>query len=241
MRKVLGTFLEFAGFTKTEIETVLGLLSGHLAVELAITVVVLLLTVAVPILIARPLADMFDRRARARDRAERVVDTTLAAYQEIFTTWKAMIEAFGSDTQTLKVLVGRMSKDPFFFPLFTFDDSDPAIYENYVTKDIAIFPSNLIGSTIDFYQSSQFFLAYLKDSRSEQVQKLPLERKIGFLKNVYSTGYEYIVTGCEALTLYEPWVDECRVGTLASMSWLAEIGDLKSAIDADGVDQLVGL
>lgn len=230
MHKIIGTVLELLGFEKADAETVIKLLAAHLTAEVALTVAILLLTVAAPILVTRPLADVFDRRAKARDRAERVTDITLAAYHEMFMAWKAMIESFGSDTALLDALLQRMSREPDYFPLYTFDDSNPEVFENYVKKDIAIFPSSLIGVTIEFYQSSQFFLAYLKDSRSDQVQKLSVERKKVFIRNVHSTAYEHMAVCCDALAVYEPWVTRCRTGALPDMSWLAGIEEIKNEL-----------
>lgn len=234
MQKIIGTVLEFLGLDKSDVQTVLHALASHLSAEAALTVVILLLTVALPIIITRPLADVFDRRAKSRDRAERVSDVTLAAYHEMLIALKAMLESFGSDTRQLNAVLERMAIEWAYFPFYTFDDSEMIVYENYVKKDIAIFPSSLIGATIEFYQASLFFVAYLKDCRNESIQNLPIDRKMAFVRNVHSTAYEYVATCCDTLEMYEVWLAKCQPAALANLRWLTEMEGLQAQIAGFG-------
>ena len=239
MRKVLETILELFGLDKPESTWLLDLLARHMTLYALITLVVLLLTVAVPIIVTRPIADRFDRRAKARERQERVQDVTLAVYHEIFFSMKAALGSFAGDKATLDDIVRKMSADTSYFPHWTFDDSEPFVYDNYVKKDIAIFPSELIGTTVEFYGLAQFYLAYLKDTRAEMVLNLPPHRKINFIKTLFSSAFEYIETCSTVLIAYEQWISTSKAGALSDLDWLMEkkLTDESGVIGEDGVIQ----
>jgi len=209
VRKIWSTLLEALGFSKVEADTFTDLLAKHLTLEVFLTLIILALTVALPILISRPLADRFDRNAKTKDRQERVEDITLAAYHEIFLAWIAMIEAFGIPDMA-EAIVKRIQSEVTYFPLYTFDPSEPTVFENYVKKDIAIFPTELIRATISYYDSLQFFTAYLVDSRTDRVAGLTESRKIAFVRDLYSTAYQHMATGCASLIAYEDYVEKLR-------------------------------
>lgn len=240
MRKILETLLEPFGLNKAEIGWLADLLSRHLTLYTLITCVLLLLFIAIPIVITRPIADRFDRRAKARERQERVRDITIAAYYEMAISLKAMVGTFDGDQSVVDTFAQKIRMDTSYFPLWTFDDSELPVYENYVKKDIAIFPSELIGTTVEFYQASQYFLAYLKDARSEAVLRLSTDRKVGFVKNVYSAAFEYIEACCTALIKYEAWI--AKPTDLSDLAWLPEkaINDAAGTIGSGDLTTLEG-
>lgn len=237
MRKIVETILELFGFDKFESALFVELLARHLTIYALITFIVLLLTVALPIIVTRPIADRFDRRAKARERQERVQDVTLAVYHEVFFSMKAALGSFAGDKATLDGIVEKMSADTSYFPHWTFDDSEPFVYENYVKKDIAIFPSELIGETVELYGLAQFYLAYLKDTRAEMVLNLPPHRKISFVKTLFSSAFEYIETCSTVLIAYEQWISTSKAGALSDLDWLMEkkLTDESGVIGEDGV------
>ena len=240
MRKIVETILELFGFDKFESGLFVELLARHLTIYALITFIVLLLTVALPIIVTRPIADRFDRRAKARERQERVQDVTLAVYHEVFFSMKAALGSFAGDKATLDDIVRKMSADTSYFPHWTFDDSEPFVYENYVKKDIAIFPSELIGTTVEFYGLAQFYLAYLKDTRAEMVLNLPPHRKINFIKTLFSSAFEYIETCSTVLVAYEHWISTSKAGALSDLDWLVEkkLTDESGIIGEDGLTEL---
>src|ERR1044072_2925984 len=115
MRKGLETILELFGLDKPESTWLLDLLARHMTLYALITLVVLLLTVAVPIIVTRPIADRFDRRAKARERQERVQDVPRAGYQQVFFAKKRALVPFAGDRATLDDIVRKMSADTSYF------------------------------------------------------------------------------------------------------------------------------
>jgi hypothetical protein len=242
MEKIWKNLLELLGFSSTDITALLAILSKNLTASAFLTIIILLITIAVPILITRPIADLFDRRAKRNERNDRVRDVTIAAYHEIFSEFRGMIEAFAKAEGEVQEFEKRMEEDPKYFPFWTFNENDLFVFESYVKEDIAIYPSTLIGPTVEVYRSAGSLMAYMKDCRSEAIEKLPVWQKVQFLKNVYDAAYEHIVICCSTLAAYETWQYRSRMQDYADMSWLmkmsefdfSKLADLHEALDDDG-------
>jgi len=230
MRKILETILSIFDWSKADIDLMHDLLSRHLTVYAAFTVGVLFLTVLVPILFTRPIADWFDRRAKANARDERTQDVVLACYHEMAQDIKAALVTF--DLPMLESILKKMRMEQNYFPLWTFSEEQLYLFDRNIKEDVTILPSNLIGHTLEFYQTAFDVMAYYKGSQLETTKALPLDRRIAFLQNMYDTALEHLQIGCKAIYCYEQWLYERGLhkkgaGYQADFGWLKSFSEIR--------------